>query len=122
MQFIADIVKSMNVKGYLTVDDLYKLSEKEVIDRILNCEDAYIKESFIKFQNSTSVFGSDKPVEGKYCINVKAKRRYIIPLVKDRGKVERINTISEQAKRDIDEYWNIKHSQYTGFDFDFKPY
>ena len=122
MQFFADIVKSMNVKGYLTVDDLYRLSEREVIDRILNCEDNYIKENFIKFQNATSVFGSDTPIEGKYCISVKSKRRYIIPLVKDGEKAERINNISDQAKKDIEEYWNIKHSKYTGFEFDFKPY
>lgn len=37
MQFIADIVKSMNIKGYITVDDLYKYSEKEIISKIQNC-------------------------------------------------------------------------------------
>ena len=43
MQFIADIVKSMNIKNYITVDDLYKFSEKEVLQLIQNCEDNYIK-------------------------------------------------------------------------------
>lgn len=122
MQFLADIVKSMNVKGYLTIDNLYNLSEKEVIERILNCEDDYIKENFIKFQNATSVYGSDTPVNNKYCISVKGKRRYIIPLTKYNGLVCRINEISKQAQNDIEEYFNIKHSKYTGFDFNFKPY
>lgn len=122
MQFLADIVKSMNVKGYLTIDDLYNLSEKEVIERILNCEDNYIKENFIKFQNATSVYGSDTPIDDKYCISVKGKRRYIIPLTKYNNGVYRINEISKSAKNDIDEYFNIKHFKYTGFDFNFKPY
>lgn len=122
MQFLADIVKSMNVKGYLTIDDLYNLSEKEVIDRILNCKDEYIRENFIKFQNATSVYGSDTPIKDKYCISVKAKRRYIIPLTKYNNTVCRINEISKQAENDINEYFNIKHYKYTGFDFDFKPY
>lgn len=122
MQFLADIVKSMNVKGYLTVDDLYNLSEKEVIDRILNCEDEYIRENFIKFQNATSVYGSDTPIKDKYCISVKAKRRYIIPLTKYNNTICRINEISKQAENDINEYFNIKHYKYTGFEFDFKPY
>lgn len=122
MQFLADIVKSMNVKGYLNIDDLYILSEKEVIDRILNCDDKYIRESFIKFQNATSVYASDTPVNNKYCISVKGKRRYIIPLVKNGDKVSRINDISIQAQNDINEYFNIKQNVYTGFDFDFKPY
>ena len=122
MQFLADIVKSMNVKGYLTIDDLYNLSEKEVIEKILNCDDNYIKENFIKFQNATSVYGSDTPINDKYCISVKVKRRYVIPLAKYNDKVYRINEISKSASKDIEDYLNIKLSKYTGFDFNFKPY
>ncbi len=122
MQFLADIVKSMNVKEYLTIDDLYNLSEKEVIEKILNCDDNYIKENFIKFQNATSVYGSDTPINDKYCISVKGKRRYVIPLAKYNDKVYRINEISKSASKDIEDYLNIKLSKYTSFDFNFKPY
>lgn len=122
MQFLADIVKSMNVKGYLTIDDLYNLSEKEVIEKILSCEDDSIKQGFIQFQNATSVYGSDTPVEDKYCISVKGKKRYVIPLTQYDNRVCRIDKVSNLAKNDIEEYFNIKHFKYTGFDFDFKPY
>lgn len=122
MQFLADIVKSMNIKGYLTINDLYNLSEKEVINKILNCEDEYIRENFIKFQNATTVYGSDTPINDKYCINVKAKKRYVVPLAIYNNKTQRINEISESAKKEIEEYLNIKHCKYTGFDFYFKPY
>ena len=43
MQFLADIVKSMNVKGYITIDDLYELLEEDVINKIKTCNDTYIK-------------------------------------------------------------------------------
>ena len=122
MQFLADTVKSMNVKGYISIDDLYTLSESEVIDKILNCEDKYISSNFIKFQNATSVYGSDIPVDDKYCINVKGKKRYVNPLAEYNNEVHRINEISMQANEDIQGYFNIKHSKYTVFDFDFKPY
>ena len=122
MQFLADIVKSMNVKGYITINDLYNLSEKEVIDRILNCEDKYIRENFKKFQNATSVYESDVKIEDKYCINVIPKRRYIIPLTIFEGKTKRINEVSEQARDDINNYLNIKDCKYSGFDFEFEPY
>lgn len=122
MQFLADIVKSMNVKGYLTIDDLYDLSEKEVIEKIVNCEDDYIKQSFSQFQNATSVYGSDTPVDDKYCISVKGKKRYVTPLTQYHSSVCRINEVSNLAKNDIEEYFSIKHFKYTGFDFDFKPY
>lgn len=47
MQFIADIVKSMNIKGYITIDDLYNLSEKEVMQLIKTCDDSYIKKMYL---------------------------------------------------------------------------
>lgn len=122
MQFFADIVKSMNVKGYITIDDLYELSEEDVINKILNCDDTYIKESFAKFQNATSVFGSELPVNNKYCISVKGKKRYIVPLTQNNGEVCRINEIDKTANEEVENYMNLKRSKYTGFDFEFKPY
>lgn len=122
MQFFADIIKSINIKGYVTIDDLYKLSDKDIINKIKNCNDSYIKESFAKFQNATSVFGSEMPVNNKYCINVKGKKRYIIPLTQSNGKAYRINEIDETANEEIKNYINLKRSKYTGFDFEFKPY
>ena len=32
MQFYADIIKSLNVKGLISVDDLYEMSEADVLD------------------------------------------------------------------------------------------
>ena len=122
MQFWADIIKSMNIKGYLTIDDLYNLSEKEIIQKILNCEDKYLTECFSKFQNSVSVYKSDVPIANKYCIEGKTKKRYVIPLAKYNNRTCRIDEISEVAKKDIDSYFDIKRYKFTGFDFDFKPY
>lgn len=122
MQFFADIVKSMNVKGYITVDDLYELSEEDVINRILNCDDTYIKERFVKFQNATSVYGSDTPVNNRYCISVKGKKRYIVPLTQNNGNAYRISQIDETARNEVQDYINLKRSKYTGFNFEFNPY
>lgn len=122
MQFFADIVKSMNVKGYITVDDLYELSEEDVINRILNCDDTYIKESFVKFQNATSVYGSDTPVNNRYCISVKGKKRYIVPLTQNNGNAYRISQIDETARNEVQDYINLKRSKYTGFNFEFNHY
>ena len=123
MQFLADICKSMNVKGYLTIDDLYKYSEKEIIEKILNCNDSYLRSAFINFQNAKGVFRSDKKLDDKYIVNVKCKTRYVNPLVKIEDKVMRIYDVSEKAKKQIDNYLNIpKGGYYTYFNFEFKPY
>ena len=112
----------MNVKGYITIDDLYELSEKDVINRILNCDDTYIKESFAKFQNATYVYVSETPVINKYCISVKGKKRYIVPLTQKNGEICRINQIDETSSKEVENYLNLKRSKYTGFDFEFNPY
>ena len=123
MQFIADMCKSMNNAGYLSLDDLYSLSESDIIHKILNCEDNYLSESFRKFQNADKVYQSNNPVAGKYCINTKSKTRYIVPLVLTKNGPMRITKISEKATEEINDYLNFpKGGFYTYFDFDFIPY
>ena len=123
MQFLADMCKSMNNAGYLTIDDLYNFSEQEVIEKILNCEDNYLSQKFKKFQKATKVYKSNVFVLKKYCVNVKAKTRYVCPLVQtDNGPI-RINQLSKQANKEITNYLNSpKGGYYTFFDFEFAPY
>ena len=124
MQFIADIVKSMNIKGYITIDDLYNLSENEVLKLIKNCDDSYIKNAFAFFRNATRdlVYKSDVPNDKIYCTNVKGKKRYVNPLVKYNNKVCRIKDVSAMANNDINNFLNMKMHTYIGFNFEFKPY
>lgn len=42
MQFLVDMCKSMNIEGYLSIDDLYELSEEKIIEKSANCEEKYI--------------------------------------------------------------------------------
>jgi hypothetical protein len=122
MQFYADILKSLSIKGLISVNDLYTMSEADVNNLILNCGDKYLSQAFINFQNATSVFGSEEPVSNKYCISVKGKKRYIVPLVLENGKAVRITEIDTESKVAVEEYKLLKRSKYTGFDFNFTPY
>lgn len=122
MQFLADICKSMSNAGFLTIDDLYNLSEKEVIEKILNCEDSYLSDSFKKFQGVDKVYSSPVPIENKYCVNVKSKVRYVNPLVQTKNGNKRIYEISNKSKQQIDNLLNNQKQNYIYFDFDFKPY
>ncbi len=123
MQFLADMCKSMSNAGYLTVDDLYTLSESEVISRFLDCEDKYLSSVFKKFQDEDVVYKSDGNVYGKYCVNVKGKTRYVVPLVLNNGESVRINKISSVANDDINSYLSLpRGGYYTYFDFEFVPY
>lgn len=123
MQFLADICKSMNNAGYLSIEDLYTLSEEEIISKILMCEDKYLQNVFRIFLTTDIVYKSLTPVDKKYCVNVKSKTRYIIPLVLTNNGPVRINIISEKTNDEINTYLNLpKGGYYTYFDFDFIPY
>lgn len=123
MQFFADICRSMNTAGYLTISDLYSLSEKEIINKILNCKDSYLSNAFKEFQKQTRAYKSEKPVENKYCVKVTGKTRYVNPLVVTKSGEKRISKLSSQANAEINEYLHFpKGGYYTYFDFNFKPY
>ena len=123
MQFLADMCKSMSNAGYLTIEDLYNCTEKQIIEKILSCDDKYLSESFKNFMTATKVYRSDEQLNNKYCVNVKAKTRYVVPLVLTENGVDRINNISSEANQYIENYLAIPRGGYwTYFDFDFKPY
>ena len=122
MQFLADIEKSMNIAGFLSIDDLYRMSEQEVIDLILSCSDSYLSQSFQKFQNATKVYSSPIEIADRYCVNIKSKTRYIVPLVQTQNGTVRISQMSQQANKQIMEFLNQPPTTWIYFDFDFIPY
>ena len=117
MQFWADILKRMADEKYITEKDLYEYSEKEIVDKIRNCADTKIRNAFEVFSNSTEVGRSDVEVEDRYCICVKAKKRYTNPLVIGRdGIVKRISDASEKGKMIIEDIKQYEDSKYAYLD------
>lgn len=91
-----------------------------MVDKIINCKDRYISNTFSKFQKITCVHDSDKRVSNKYCINVKTKRRYVNPLVSENNIYGRVYDLSKKAKKDIDKYLKLPIDGYVYLDLDFK--
>lgn len=121
MQFFADMCASMNNLGYLSIDDLYTLPENEVVKKFKTCGNPYLEESFKKFENATKCYRTNAPVSGKYCVNIKGKRRYVNPLVQENNLFGRVYDLSKQAQKDIDDYMKIPIDGYTYLDFEFTP-
>ena len=119
MQFLADIMKRMSNAGIISVEDLYELSEEEIINMIKQCKQYNIAECFDIWQNGTKVKTSEKEVPDKYCINVKAKKRYINPLVKTENGIKRIADVSNKAKECIENCLNYTFDRYVYMDFNF---
>lgn len=122
MQFLADICRSMHAAGYLTMDDLYSMSEQEVIDAVVNCGDPYITDAFQKFQKCRNVYRDVVYHPEYYCVNVTGKTRFVNPLVKTEHGVFRISDLSAKAAGEIQSYIDVaKGGYYTYFDFPFEP-
>lgn len=120
MQLLADIIKKMSDKNMISVSDLYKLSEKEVIEKIEHCNDENISKCFNIWRNATEINTSEILPINKYYVSIeKMKVRYINSLVRNDNKYERIYDISENAKEDIEKTFNYKTAKYTYLDFQF---
>ena len=120
MQFLADIMKKMSEKNIISIDDLYTLSEKEIIEKIENCEEDNISKCFKIWRNATKINTSDTKPLKKYFVNIeKVKIRYINPLVNTNKGYTRIYDISENAKIDVDKALNYKTKKYVYVDFEF---
>ena len=120
MQFLADTMKRMSKQGIISVEDLYELPEADVIDKIKNCKDSNISECFRIWQNGEDIKTSDECLPNKYCIKVKAKKRYINPLVETEDGIKRIADISSKAKNEIDTCLNYSFDKYVYMDFIFQ--
>lgn len=119
MQFLADIMKKMSERKLITKNDLYNISEKEIIEKIENCEYDNISECFTKWRNATSVQESDTMIANKYCKSLKGKLRYINPLVRVDNQYLRINKISDKANEDIQRVVGFKPKEFVCLDFQF---
>ena len=119
MQFLVDVLKRMSNLGLVSVSDLYELPEKEIVNRIKNCQKNNISKCFEMWQNADDVKTSDVEVADKYCIKIKAKKRYINPLVLTNDGPKRIADISTKAKENIDKCMNYSFDRFIYMDFNF---
>ena len=119
MQFVADTLKKMVEKSFLREDDFYKLSECQIINKILKCKDKSISEAFKKFQAATEIFEGEMCVKDKYCISVGSKKRWTNPLVQSGGRAKRITELSKAAKDAVRSWLEFTVPKWVWFDFDY---
>ena len=113
MYFFADIIEKMYKEKYLTKKDIYELSEQDIINKIRNCPDEKISNSFNRFMLCSNFVDCEDFKSDKFCVSRKVKRRYINPITVN-GR--RIYDVSSKAKEKIDNYINLKISKYAYLD------
>lgn len=121
LQFIADSMHYMFENDLLNYDDLYNMSEREIVDWILSCGDKTISEAFRNFQRATSVWSGATAKKDCYSTSVHAKVRYIVPLTTTENGFDRITNISSSVKKAVDKYLDYKQPKFVGFDIAWVP-
>lgn len=109
MQFIADIIKSLNKDGKISKKDLYTLKESEVIELI---ENSKYKEIFDIWKKAKKIKVSKEEPSNVYYVQHGAKVRYIDPLLNG----NRISETCKIAKNMIDKNLSYDMSNYVYLD------
>jgi len=110
LQFTSDCLKYLVDIGKISIESLYKHSEKDIISLIAN--DSKLKESWQIFRNASMIKRSDDIPAVDYYVSVDAKKRYVIPLCLNDGNCVRLNTVSKECQRLLDDYMNFEDSKY----------
>lgn len=113
MQFIADSMKTAINKKVFEEADLYKYSEIEIINKIVNCNEKKLSNNFKCFMESVDINEGVIPPQNNYYIGFDVKKRYINPLVKD----TRLTDLSAKSKELIEQVRNYKFENYAWFQF-----
>ncbi len=109
MEYLAQLIKRAIHRKVLTEDDLYTTEEK-VIEK-LN-KDETTRQDFLSFQNLSKVRLEKKP-SNEFSYQIHAKKRYIDPLVKGKG---RISSLDQEVKNEIQSFLKEDFSSYITID------
>ena len=117
MQFISDILKILINEEQLTIQELYVLSEAEIIKKINACSktskqwDIFCKTSKIKRSKS-------KP-KNCYYISTACKKRYVIPLVGP-NRIDEVSLMAKELLKEYNEYSDTLYAYIDGIEMDVK--
>lgn len=110
-QFIADVLKELMNRNLLSLDDLYQLSEKEIIEIIEHTGD--LKDTWHQFTKAKKIVRTNEYPKDEYVVSVKSKKRYVLPLVYQNRKTQRVNKVSKYANNLLKTYLLYKDTEYS---------
>ncbi|MDD2434759.1 MAG: hypothetical protein PHO63_00710 [Bacilli bacterium] len=118
MQLTGDVMKMAIDYQVITIDDLYQLSERDIIQRIKDSDNEMVRYVWSKFENLTKVEKTNlKPVD-KYYISIDCKKRNVNPLIKFNGSNYRLTDISVKTQKLNNIYHNFKDTEYAYIDLE----
>lgn len=107
MKYISDLVKEAAKLKLITIDDLYFKKEQEII----NIFETNFK-TWPNFTNACYLKNANEVPKNNYYISFATKKRNVIPLIKNKQKLERVTSISKRTQKiyfEINEFQDKKY-------------
>lgn len=121
MQLMADILKLAEESKIIKPNELFTLSEKELIELFTKSAEENPSWEFSKyfrtFRGMKKIFRSETKMKGFYCVNLQVKRRYINPLVKTKNSIKRISEVNKEAKEIIEQFLHFNDTKFGCLEF-----
>ncbi|MGE5456702.1 MAG: hypothetical protein ACM3O4_06365 [Ignavibacteriales bacterium] len=118
MQLTGDILRMLIDYEIINEEDLYRLSEQEIIKRIKTSDDEIIKYVWSKFEKLHKVERTNVEPVDRYYISIDCKKRYVNPLVNVNGNNIRLTNISSKASHLQKTYTNFRDENYAFIDLE----
>ena len=119
LSMLGDMLKLGIEIDLFTSDELYYMTETQVINRFVNAPDVRIRHTWHVFTEMEQVFGSNTKPKGCYSVHVNPKQRYINPLCLSGGRAVRVSDISDTAKAELNHLLLYQDVPYGYIDFRF---
>lgn len=120
IQLIADVLMLMIRREEISIDDLFKYSDDEIMNIGKNSSDKRIQEGWEEIESLCKVFTKFNPTNDrlKYCVKVDDKSIYIDPLVKTKLGTYRLSSLSESIDKEIKTYLETDTDMYMYIDYE----
>ena len=120
-QRMADILKLAEESKIIKPNELFTLSEKEIIELFTKSAEENPSWKFSKyfrtFRGMKKIFRSETKMKCFYCVNLQVKRRYINPLVKTKNSIKRISEVNKEAKEIIEQFLHFNDTKFGCLEF-----
>ena len=120
LQLIADVLMLMIRREEIKLEDLFKYSDKTIMEIGKNSSDKRIRDGWQQIETLNKVYIKFNPLENseKYCVKVSEESLYIDPLVKTKAGIFRLSTLDKNMEKEIDAYLNSDTDLYMYIDYE----
>ena len=120
MQLIADVLMLMIRREEIKLEDLFKYSDKTLMEIGKNSSDKRIRDGWKQIENLNKVYIKFNPLENSdnYCVKVSGESLYIDPLVKTKAGIFRLSELDKSIEKEIETYLSSDTDLYMYIDYE----